>query len=83
MLPGQLVLSPSRCPEIRRRVTGVPAAYRLLAPPAEMTVTSPRTGTPCRASFQPITRASASIPAGVTATDSNVPRQATPVETLL
>ena len=46
----------------------MPAGKRLVAPPADVTVTAPCTGTPCRDSFQPISRASASIPASVWAT---------------
>src|SRR5689334_19281514 len=80
--PGQLVLLPSRCPEMRWNVTGVPVGYRLVSPPSESTTTVPLVGTPCTDSFQPISRASASMPAGVCATDVNVPRQATPVELL-
>lgn len=64
-------------------MTAVPAGQRLLAPPAETTVTSPSIGTPCSESFQPITWASDFIPALVSATDSNVPRHAIPVDTLL
>ena len=69
---------PSRWPEMRWNVTGVPAGNRLLSPPADVTVTAPSTGTPCSESFQPMSRASASIPASVWATDVYVPMQATP-----
>jgi hypothetical protein len=76
-------LPPSRWPETRWKVTGVPAGYRLAGPPPEVSTTSPSTGTPCSDSFQPISRASASMAGSDCATAVNVPRQAMPVEPLL
>jgi hypothetical protein len=55
----------------------------LADPPADVTVTVPSVGIACSESFQPIRRASASIPAGDCMTSVNVPRQAMPVDTLL
>ena len=54
---------------MRWNVTGVPAANLFVSPPAEVTVTVPEVGMPCSESFQPIRRASASMPASVCATE--------------
>jgi hypothetical protein len=55
----------------------------LAAPPAEVTVTWPWTGAPWSVSFQPISRARASMAGSLWAMSVKSPRQATPVELLL
>ena len=68
---------------MRWNVTGVPAAWRFVGPPPDVTVTLPSTGTPCSDSFQASSSAVALTPAAVCAAPVNVPRFATPVETPL
>ncbi len=82
MVPGQSVEQPSLWPPIRGMSTDLPRDQRLPAPPDETSGTVPPVGDPCSGSFHAISWATALSAASGTASFSNVPMIAIPVEML-